>query len=105
MTSRVRPSGVQSRLDVSGVQYPAGFRDPVGCFGDPVGFKFTDIPNDLAELWTASDPRVLKGTHSAEFANSRLAMVLVVGMFLQDGLMGNAWGDKACARPRLWAPS
>merc|ERR1719253_309417 len=30
---------------------------------------------------------------SAELANGRLAMVAIIGMFYQDGLTGQAWGD------------
>merc|ERR1712151_451207 len=32
---------------------------------------------------------------NAEIANGRLAMVAIIGMFFQDGLTGNAWGDWA----------
>merc|ERR1719420_1403245 len=32
---------------------------------------------------------------NAEIANSRLAMMAIIGMFYQDGLTGSAWGDWA----------
>merc|ERR1712046_99443 len=30
---------------------------------------------------------------NAEIANGRLAMMAIIGMFFQDGLTGQAWGD------------
>lgn len=32
---------------------------------------------------------------NAELANGRLAMMAIIGMFVQDGLTGSAWGDWA----------
>merc|ERR1740138_984792 len=44
---------------------------------------------------TVSDPEARKSKLAAELANGRLAMVAIIGMFLQDGLTGSAWGDWA----------
>merc|ERR1712084_196763 len=52
--------------------------------GDP-GFK----------VLTSSDPAKKTRKLSAEIANGRLAMMAIIGMFFQDGLTGNAWGDWA----------
>merc|ERR1711937_608160 len=42
-----------------------------------------------------SDPEVRKKKLNAELANSRLAMMAIIGMFFQDGCTGSAWGDWA----------
>merc|ERR1712159_806849 len=39
------------------------------------------------------DPEVRKKKLNAELANGRLAMMAIIGMFFQDGLTGQAWGD------------
>jgi hypothetical protein len=39
------------------------------------------------------DPEVKKKKLAAELANGRLAMMSIIGMFFQDGLTGQAWGD------------
>jgi hypothetical protein len=40
-----------------------------------------------------ADPEQRKRGLNAEFANGRLAMMAIVGMWFQDGLTGSAWGD------------
>merc|ERR1719461_386895 len=42
-----------------------------------------------------TDPEERKRSLNAELANSRLAMMAIIGMFFQDGLTGSAWGDWA----------
>jgi len=42
-----------------------------------------------------ADPETRKRKLNAELANSRLAMVAIIGMFFQDGCTGSAWGDWA----------
>merc|ERR1719265_2521665 len=44
-------------------------------------------------ICTVSDPETKKSKLAAELANGRLAMVAIIGMFFQDGLIGSAWGD------------
>merc|ERR1719352_119441 len=39
------------------------------------------------------DPEERKKKLNAELANSRLAMMAIIGMFYQNGLTGTAWGD------------
>merc|ERR1712039_300597 len=46
-------------------------------------------------LLTSSDPAEKKKKLAAELANGRLAMMAIIGMFMQDGLTGSAWGDWA----------
>merc|ERR1719436_279187 len=45
------------------------------------------------KVLTASDPEAKQKKLSAELANGRLAMMAIIGMFYQDGLIGSAWGD------------
>lgn len=40
-----------------------------------------------------SDPKMREKSLNAELANGRLAMMAIVGMVVQDGLTGSAWGD------------
>mmetsp|Transcript_42514 Transcript_42514/g.77159 ORF Transcript_42514/g.77159 Transcript_42514/m.77159 type:complete len:524 (+) Transcript_42514:83-1654(+) len=42
-----------------------------------------------------ADEDLRKRSLNAELANGRLAMVAIIGMFFQDGLTGQAWGDWA----------
>eukprot|EP00442_Polarella_glacialis_P005004 CAMPEP_0115061112 /NCGR_PEP_ID=MMETSP0227-20121206/7827_1 /TAXON_ID=89957 /ORGANISM="Polarella glacialis, Strain CCMP 1383" /LENGTH=296 /DNA_ID=CAMNT_0002446379 /DNA_START=41 /DNA_END=931 /DNA_ORIENTATION=- len=42
-----------------------------------------------------ADPEKRKKSLNSELANSRLAMVAIIGMWFQDGLTGSAWGDWA----------
>merc|ERR1711920_288711 len=42
-----------------------------------------------------ADPDVRDRKLRAEISNGRLAMVAIIGMFFQDGLTGQAWGDWA----------
>merc|ERR1712228_1140689 len=53
-------------------------------------------PGDYGwKVLTSADPEELRKKLAAEIANSRLAMVAILGMFFQDGLTGSAWGDWA----------
>merc|ERR1739844_105001 len=64
-------------------EYTGGFDEYMkGAPGD-YGFK----------VLTSSDPEAKKKKLNAELANGRLAMMAIIGMFLQDGLTGSAWGD------------
>merc|ERR1719382_1679606 len=47
------------------------------------------------KVLTSDDPEEKTKKLSAEIANGRLAMVAIIGMFFQDGLTGQAWGDWA----------
>jgi len=40
-----------------------------------------------------TDPAKRTRSLNAEIANGRLAMMAIIGMFFQDGLTGQAWGD------------
>ena len=53
--------------------------------GSDYGFK----------VLTSSYPAERTKELSAELGNGRLAMVVIIGMFFQDGLTGSAWGDWA----------
>merc|ERR1711933_655373 len=55
-----------------------------GAAGD-LGFK----------VLTSEDPAEKTKKLNAELANGRLAMMAIIGMFVQDGLTGSAWGDWA----------
>ena len=44
---------------------------------------------------TSSDPAAKTGKRAAETVNGRLAMMVIIGMFIQAGLAGSAWGDRA----------
>eukprot|EP00444_Apocalathium_aciculiferum_P033619 CAMPEP_0183484804 /NCGR_PEP_ID=MMETSP0370-20130417/179107_1 /TAXON_ID=268820 /ORGANISM="Peridinium aciculiferum, Strain PAER-2" /LENGTH=847 /DNA_ID=CAMNT_0025678097 /DNA_START=117 /DNA_END=2660 /DNA_ORIENTATION=- len=46
-------------------------------------------------LLATSDPEKRTKRLNAELANGRLAMMAIIGMFVQDGLTGSAWGDWA----------
>jgi len=53
-------------------------------------------PGDYGwKVLSSNDPEELRKKLAAEVANSRLAMVAILGMFFQDGLTGSAWGDWA----------
>merc|ERR1712139_283088 len=45
------------------------------------------------KVLTSSDPEEKTKKLAAEIANGRLAMMAIIGMFFQDGLTGQAWGD------------
>merc|ERR1719277_1893786 len=53
-----------------------------GVLGAPNGSRMVDGPDKTRKL-------------NAELANGRLAMMAIIGMFFQDGLTGQAWGDWA----------
>jgi len=56
----------------------------------------TEAPGDFGwKVLTSADPEEKKKKLAAEIANSRLAMMAIIGMFFQDGLTGSAWGDWA----------
>jgi len=71
-----------SYTEVSGI----GERNDIN-YAKPGDFKFKAITSD--------DPEILKKKLNAELANSRLAMMAIIGMFFQDGLTGSAWGEWA----------
>jgi len=48
----------------------------------------------IAPGWYAT-PEASRQKLSVELANGRLAMMAIIGMFFQDGLTGEAWGDWA----------
>merc|ERR1712217_453322 len=64
-----------------GRQY-AGDYDGYGAFGLPGGGGIADTEKKEKSLL-------------AEINNGRLAMMAIIGMFFQDGLTGEAWGDWA----------
>jgi len=67
-----------------------GFCEFSGGFDD---YK-TGTPGDYGwKALTASEPEEKTKKLAAEIANGRLAMVAIIGMFFQDGLTGEAWGD------------
>merc|ERR1719224_98095 len=94
-----------------------------GYLSPSAGLKFADIPNGLGAIskvpnagWaqivaycafcelsqdqSAGTPASAGAAEkqkklAAEIANGRLAMMAIIGMFFQDGLIGSAWGDWA----------
>merc|ERR1712217_173308 len=51
-------------------------------------------PGDFGfKVLTSSDPEEKQKKLASEIANGRLAMMAIVGMMVQDGLTGSAWGD------------
>jgi len=70
----------------------------MGTSGTPGDFGF--------KVLTSKDPEGLKKKLNAELANGRLAMMAIIGMFFQDGLTGQPWGDwSAWPESKLWAAS
>jgi len=63
--------------------------DPTRPPGDFENAGLLGIPNGFVK---ASDDQREKKL-AAELANGRLAMMVIIGMFFQDGLTGSAWGD------------
>jgi len=59
---------------------PPGDLEGCGTLGVPLGRRLPDGEEKFRRL-------------SAEIANGRLAMASVIGMFFQDGLTGQAWGE------------
>merc|ERR1712025_605632 len=67
-----------------------------GCVEGAWSFNenYEGTPGDYGwKAITSVDPEVKKRKLSAELANGRLAMMAIIGMFFQDGLTGQAWGD------------
>merc|ERR1711997_646609 len=57
-----------------------------------------NTPGDMGwkpPLLATDDPETKTRRLNAEIANGRLAMMVIIGMFFQDGLTGSAWGDWA----------
>merc|ERR1712050_297811 len=71
--------------------YELFINKPVG--GEPGNYGKGRL--GLGFLGPVADAEARKRQLSAELANGRLAMVAIIGMFFQDGLMGSAWGDWA----------
>ena len=94
------PNGLGALSKVPG----AGWLQIVGyclyCESGPFGYNSDPNrkPGELGwrpiGLWS-TDPEVRKRRLNAEIANGRLAMMAIIGMFFQDGLTGQAWGDWA----------
>merc|ERR1712142_1331349 len=68
------------------------------CEAAGLGFKYADDSEPGERNWkppllATADPERRKKRLAAELANGRLAMVAIIGMFFQDGLTGEAWGD------------
>eukprot|EP00933_Yihiella_yeosuensis_P052063 TRINITY_DN5004_c0_g1_i2.p1 TRINITY_DN5004_c0_g1~~TRINITY_DN5004_c0_g1_i2.p1 ORF type:complete len:297 (+),score=65.39 TRINITY_DN5004_c0_g1_i2:56-946(+) len=63
----------------------AGDFEQYGQFGIPFGKNSPKI----------TDPEKKMKSLNAEINNGRLAMMAIIGMFFQDGLTGQAWGDWA----------
>ncbi|CAL1138046.1 unnamed protein product [Cladocopium goreaui] len=64
--------------------------DPKRPPGDFENAGFLGIPNGFVKI---NDPEVKQKKLAAELANGRLAMMAIIGMFFQNGLTGEAWGD------------
>lgn len=64
-------------------------QDPARAPGDFENGGVLGVPNKSS--MPAGDDRNRR--LSAELANGRLAMMAIIGMFYQDGLTGQAWGD------------
>merc|ERR1719277_6824 len=67
-------------------------QDPARAPGDFANAGTLGVPNGGGAMEN-EDAR--KRKLNAELANSRLAMMAIIGMFFQDGLTGSAWGDWA----------
>lgn len=63
--------------------------DPKRAPGDFENAGFLGIPNGFVKAPAGSKEKKL----AAEIANGRLAMMAIIGMFFQNGLTGEAWGD------------
>ncbi|CAL1163793.1 unnamed protein product [Cladocopium goreaui] len=63
--------------------------DPKRAPGDFENAGFLGIPNGFVKAPAATKEKKL----AAEIANGRLAMMAIIGMFFQNGLTGEAWGD------------
>merc|ERR1719159_672769 len=67
-----------------------------GCVEGAWSFNedYSGTPGDYGwKAITSVDEDAKKRKLSAEIANGRLAMMAIIGMFFQDGLTGQAWGD------------
>merc|ERR1719428_574761 len=63
--------------------------DPSRAPGDFKNGGVLGVPNGSSMMEGPDRTRKL----NAELANGRLAMMAIIGMFYQDGLTGQAWGD------------
>jgi len=63
--------------------------DPKRAPGDFENAGFLGIPNGFVKAPAGTKEKKL----AAEIANGRLAMMAIIGMFFQNGLTGQAWGD------------
>jgi len=67
-----------------------------GCVEGAWSFNedYSGTPGDYGwKAITSVDEEIRTRKLSAEIANGRLAMMAIIGMFFQDGLTGQAWGD------------
>merc|ERR1719159_1882368 len=67
-----------------------------GCVEGAWSFNedYSGTPGDYGwKAITSVDEEIRTRKLSAELANGRLAMMAIIGMFFQDGLTGQAWGD------------
>jgi len=65
--------------------------DPKRPPGDFENAGFLGVPNGYVKAPAGTKEKKL----AAEIANGRLAMMAIIGMFFQNGLTGEAWGDWA----------
>jgi len=63
--------------------------DPKRAPGDFENAGFLGVPNGYVKAPAGTREKKL----AAEIANGRLAMMAIIGMFFQNGLTGEAWGD------------
>ncbi|OLP74675.1 hypothetical protein AK812_SmicGene45720 [Symbiodinium microadriaticum] len=63
--------------------------DPKRAPGDFENAGLLGIPNGFMKAPEGQKEKKL----AAEIANGRLAMMAIIGMFFQNGLTGQAWGD------------
>merc|ERR1719316_1045191 len=67
-----------------------------GCVEGAWSFNedYSGTPGDYGwKAITSVDEEIRTRKLNAELANGRLAMMAIIGMFFQDGLTGQAWGD------------
>ncbi|CAE8672146.1 unnamed protein product [Polarella glacialis] len=90
-----RGSGMNSK-------YGLDFMTDTAMVGEPGNYG-AGFPTFLGKV---SDPEARKTKLAAELANGRLAMMAIIGMFFQDGLIGSAWaGASGGGLLTAWAGS